>query len=95
MNGDPNVGANWRRGLAFVAGLLILVFELEWRSQTRWAVVAVAAILMGVVSVDQLMSWGVLDRWLHPAKKDYGDKPTAGGTQPGDDGTRGKSQAGP
>lgn len=60
VNGDPDRGAAWRRSAAFVIGALILLFELEWRSETRWGVVALAAVLMGIVGVDQLLAWGLV-----------------------------------
>ena len=60
MNGDADVGANWRRGGAFIVGAIILILELEFHDETRWGVIALALVLMSVVTIDQLRSMGVL-----------------------------------
>lgn len=45
------------RFLAFIVGAIILILELEFRPDARIGVVVLCLVLMGVVTVDQVIDW--------------------------------------
>lgn len=57
MDEPHHLNALWFRVACFLVGAAILIIEIELRHGTRLWVVGLALVLMGIVTVEQVLDW--------------------------------------